>query len=692
MDGLNFTEKATILVVDDTPDNLSLMSNLLKDKYQVRIANGGEKALKIAASNSPPDLILLDIMMPGMDGYEVCERLKHDPKTSNIPVIFLTAKAEIMDEQMGLERGAVDYITKPISPPIIMARVKNHLALKAASDFLRDQNQFLELEVAKRTKEVIASREIALRNQQLEEAGRMKSEFLANMSHELRTPLNAIIGFSEMLGDGLLGDLSPQQKEAVNDIFSSGSHLLSLINDILDLSKVEAGKMTLELEALEVTALVQASLQVVREQALKHRLRLIADIAPGLGTVQLDERKLKQILYNLLSNAVKFTPDGGEVRVSVRRIEHQSQPDGPFEDSLELAVSDSGIGISAADQARLFQPFTQIDSTLARRYEGTGLGLAMVRRLAELHGGSVALESTPDTGSTFRVWLPWRAAADAPSRLEPMPAALPTPESQRPVAAVAAKPGGMQPLALVVEDDAKSSELLRLQLQRNGFRVVRAATAELALELATQERPDLIAVDIQLPDMDGWTLIERFKQDPRLAQVPVVVVSIVADKIRGLTLGASYVLQKPVGRDELASALTASGFPPAVDGERRSVLVVDDDPKAVNLLATYLKSTGYRILTACTWQDGIDLARSKLPDLIVLDLMMPEVNGFEVVEVLKRDPTTAAIPIVVVTAKQVTVADRARLGADVLKVIEKSDLNQRQLISEIAQAMSAKKA
>ena len=688
MDGLDFTEKATILVVDDTPDNLTLMSNLLKDIYKVKIANSGENALKIAASASPPDLILLDIMMPDMDGYEVCERLKRNPATSNIPVIFLTAKDEMTDQKDGLELGAVDYITKPINPLIVMARVKNHLALKAAADFLRDQNHFLELEVAKRTSEAMASRELAIKNQQLEEASRMKSEFLANMSHELRTPLNAIIGFSEVLGDGLLGDLSSQQKEAVNDIFTSGNHLLSLINDILDLSKVEAGKMTLELDALQAAALVQAGLQVVREVAMTHNLRLVTDVAEGLGSIWLDGRKVKQILYNLLSNAVKFTPDGGEVHVVVRRVERQPLPDGPFESYLELVVRDSGIGISAEDQARLFQPFTQIDSTLARRYEGTGLGLAMVKQLAELHGGAVALESSPGRGSTFTVWLPWRAADHQPPEFSEMLASAQ--EFPAVVAALTVKPGGHQPLALVVEDDNKGAELLRLQLARTGFRVVRASTAEAALELATQECPDLITVDILLPGMNGWTFIERFKQDPQFARVPVVIVSIVADKIRGLTLGASYVLKKPVGREELARALTASGFPPDADGERRTVLVVDDDPKAVKLLGTYLKPTGYRILTACSWQDGIDLARRKLPDLIVLDLMMPEVNGFELVEVLKRDPATADIPIVIVTAKRVTDAERTRLEGDVLKVIEKSGLNQVLFVSEVRRAMSKK--
>jgi CheY-like chemotaxis protein len=288
--------------------------------------------------------------------------------------------------------------------------------------------------------------------------------------------------------------------------------------------------------------------------------------------------------------------------------------------------------------------------------------------------------------------LPWRTAEDKPvdpDHLQPPTLAHGLPAS---FAAVTAKPDGQPPLALVVEDDNKAAELLRLQLERNGFRVVHAITAEAALELAMQECPDLITVDIMLPGMDGWTFIERFKQHPQFARVPVVIVSIVADNIRSLTVGASYVLQKPVGREALAQALEASGFPPVVDGEQRTVLVVDDDPKAVKLLGTYLKSAGYRILTASSWQDGIDLARSRLPDLIVLDLMMPEVNGFEVVEVLKRDASTAGIPIVIVTAKQVTAEDRARLGADVMNVIEKSDLNQSRLISEVTLAMNGKRA
>jgi CheY-like chemotaxis protein len=497
--------------------------------------------------------------------------------------------------------------------------------------------------------------------------------------------------------DGLLGDLEPQQKEYVTDIFTSGTHLLSLINDILDLSKVEAGKMTLELEPLPLVAMVQSSLQVVREKAIAHHIRLVTELpgplasgADALGEIWLDERKAKQILYNLLSNAVKFTPDGGEVHVSARQVGHEAVPNPRFDHYLELSVRDTGIGISVSDQARLFQPFTQIDSTLARRYAGTGLGLVMVKRLAELHGGAVALRSVLGQGSTFTVWLPWRlepddASAEVAQLATMAPPARSTADATRPT-------GSEQPLALVVEDDDKAAELLRLQLENIGFRVVRTASAEAALELVAVETPDLLTLDIHLPGMDGWEFLERFKQQERFTGVPVVIVSIVADKGRGLSLGASQVLQKPVSRDEFSRALAAIGFPVEPDAEKqqRTVLVVDDDPKAVQLLGAYLAPAGYRVLSAFGGQEGIDVARQQHPHLIVLDLIMPEVNGFEVVEALKGDASTASIPIVIVTAKQVTAQDRANLKGAVLKVIQKSEFKHGRFIDEVKRAMRGK--
>ncbi len=554
------------------------------------------------------------------------------------------------------------------------------VTLGVALDNLRQYNDLKLLAEQLRA----SSEVIALKNQQLEDASSLKSEFLANMSHELRTPLNAIIGFSEVLGDGLMGEMLPQQKEYVKDIFTSGSHLLSLINDILDLSKVEAGKMSLELEPLGLAALLQSGVQVVREKAMAHRLKLSVELAEDLGEIWLDERKVKQILYNLLSNAVKFTPEGGSVHVLARCVGPAAVPSGVFEHYLELAVSDTGIGISAVDQVKLFQPFIQIDSTLARRYEGTGLGLAMVKRLAELHGGTVSLQSEPGKGSTFTVCLPWRTEGVPSEDAVSMPA---DPGKGECVEGTVV-PAGHLPLALIVEDNDQAAELLRLQLESAGFHSVRAATAERALELATRDCPDLITLDIMLPGMDGWEFLERFKQHPRFADVPVVIVSIAADRNRGLSLGASQVLQKPVGRDQLARALVSIGFDS--EGGLRTVLVVDDDPKAVQLISAYLDSARYSVLSAFGGREGIEVARRQHPDLIVLDLMMPEVNGFDVVEALKRDAATASIPVIVVTAKQITPEDRARLNGDVQKVIEKSEFNHGRFIGEVRRAMAGK--
>jgi signal transduction histidine kinase/DNA-binding response OmpR family regulator/PAS domain-containing protein len=529
-----------------------------------------------------------------------------------------------------------------------------------------------------------SSEEIALKNQQLEEASKMKSEFLANMSHELRTPLNAIIGFSEVLKDGLLGELPPQHKEYVDDIFTSGTHLLSLINDILDLSKVEAGKMTLELEPLQLVALAQESLHVVREKALAHRIDMVTDVPDtlaGFGAIWLDLRKVKQILYNLLSNAVKFTADGGTVTLQVRRVDSAVVPHGCYAHYLEISVRDTGIGISPAEQELLFRPFSQIDSSLARRYQGTGLGLVMVKRLTDIHGGKVALHSVEGQGSTFTVWLPWRDSAQGLAEAEPQALSVDVP------AALLRTSAGALPLALVVEDDDKSAELLRLQLESVGFRVARAATAEAALEQAGRETPDLVTLDINLPGINGWEFLQGFRQLLPFAKIPVVIVSVIADRSRGLSLGANQVLQKPVGREDLVGALHAMGFP-CSGAQPQTVLVIDDDPKAVKLLANYLTPAGFKMLSAFGGQQGIEMARRQLPDLIVLDLMMPEVSGFDVVDALKLDPSTAAIPIIILTAQNISAKERALLGTDVQQVMEKSAFKHDQFISEVRQAMA----
>ena len=536
---------------------------------------------------------------------------------------------------------------------------------------------------------------LQLKNIELEDASRMKSEFLANMSHELRTPLNAIIGFSEALTDGLVGELTAEQRGFIGDIFGSGKHLLSLINDILDLSKVEAGKMALDLEPVELGSVFANSISIIREKAASRGIRVSMDVATGLDSIQADARKVKQIVYNLLSNAVKFSSDGGAVtlrgarvpRAAVGRLE-STRPgrssilaDSDYAEFLEISVTDAGIGISPEGLVQLFKPFSQIDSGLARRFEGTGLGLAMVKQLAELHGGAVAVESATGEGARFTVWLPFRGVAPVLR----VPARLPSARSE----GVAPELPGVR-TALVVEDDVKSAELIRIQLEAEGFTVLHAASAEAALILAVQQPLSLITLDIQLPNMDGWEFLTLLKKASALKHIPVVIISIVADRHKGFALGAAAVMQKPISRQEMYESLVELGLFPLEPGRALKVLVVDDDPKAVDLVAVRLKDLASTVLRAYGGAEAIAIARLESPDLVVLDLMMPGVSGFDVVRALQEQPATARIPILVVTAKQVTAEDRALLSGFVTTILGKGEFDHERFLAEVRRAMSGR--
>lgn len=538
--------------------------------------------------------------------------------------------------------------------------------------------------------------DIQRKNAELERANRMKSEFLANMSHELRTPLNAIIGFSEIMKDGLTGPLSAEQLEYVGDIHSSGKHLLSLINDILDLSKVEAGHVPLELEAAEPSQLATSAMSVLRERASSARVRFASVCPPGLGRLRIDLRKAKQIVYNLVSNALKFTPEGGMVGLSFERVRAeqvravQGTPDTRVfppvemgcEHYLEIRVSDSGIGISPDNLQQLFQAFVQIDSSLSRQYAGTGLGLTMVKRLAELHGGGLMVHSREGGGSVFTVWLPWREVAEdtAIGAVQP-PLVAATPAHNG--VAVQAAAG---PLVLVVEDDPRAANLMRLQLQSQGYRVEFARSAEDGLARAAELRPAALVLDIILPGMDGWDMLAHLKDRADTSRIPVVIVSITDEAQRGFALGAAQVLVKPVTQAELLAALAAAGLDePSTDAR---VLVVDDDPKAVALVSKHLQVAGYTPMGAYGGQEALDLVRSDPPALIVLDLMMPQVSGFDVVQGLRGHPDTAGIPIIVLTAKLLTRDDRAQLSGKVQQVMEKTNFHSLSLLAEVKRALA----
>ncbi|TAK25021.1 MAG: hybrid sensor histidine kinase/response regulator [Chloroflexota bacterium] len=503
--------------------------------------------------------------------------------------------------------------------------------------------------------------QLGRQNAALEEATRLKSEFLANMSHELRTPLNAIIGFSELLLDTPAEDDERETRLTyINTVYRSGKHLLSLINDILDLSKIEAGKMELRSEPFDVAGLIEETLATVGSLAAHKSIELAAD-AHGAGRLIGDEGKVKQILLNLLSNAIKFTPEGGRVSVEARS----------HDDGVQLTVADTGIGIAPTDHEKVFREFHQVEGAASRRYEGTGLGLALTRRFAELHGGRVWVDSAVGQGSRFHVFLP-QGTPSEPTR---------SPPPERTVGNGHTSQDMSRPLVLVVEDEQSAANLLVLYLARGGYRTESAFDGTQALEKARTLHPAAITLDIMLPKIDGWEVLRALKNDAQTRDIPVVIASIVDNKSLGYALGAADYFVKPIDRRALLARLGRVRSSAGADGRALRILAIDDDPDALSLIGGMLPATGYQLLTASGGADGIDVARAERPDVLLLDLMMPDVSGFDVIEALRADAVTRETPILVVTAKDMTDEDRALLNGRVSAVLEKGTVSAVELVS-----------
>jgi len=490
--------------------------------------------------------------------------------------------------------------------------------------------------------------EIALkdRTMELEVVNRAKSEFLANMSHELRTPLNAIIGFSEVLKDGIVdGELLPRQKEYVGDIFNSGSHLLSLINDILDMSKIEAGKMTLELEPAEISAICESALRVIREKVTAHGINLDIHVDREDVSVFLDIRKFRQIVYNLLSNAVKFTPDGGKVSLIARRVSARKMfernpdvaPRWQGEYFLEVEVGDTGIGISLEDQKRLFEPFEQIDGSLSRKYEGTGLGLTMVKRLAELHGGWVTVFSRPGEGSRFTVYLPWRRDDGAES---PTPVEKTTSE---------AHPDQSESLSLMLisRNEEMCKRLRDWSVSRgHGLEVLNGYAQ--AWEQLNRKTPSLLLLDTDYPDLEGIRMLVQIKGVPRFQTLPVVLLLEVTESGQGAVLAPAAVMLSPLSSDTLSPVL--------VDMKRRGIAGMQDKARQVLLVeadaerrqggADLLRNMGWDVAAVSGGLAGVDATLRRTPDLIVVSAELPDISGFEMLHLLEESPETRVIPTI----------------------------------------------
>jgi PAS domain S-box-containing protein len=484
--------------------------------------------------------------------------------------------------------------------------------------------------------------ELSRQYRSLQEANRLKSEFLANMSHELRTPLNAIIGFSELIHDAKVGPVTAEQQEYLNDILNSSRHLLQLINDVLDLAKVEAGKIEFRPAPLVLSQVIGEVRDILRTLAAQKRIEIAVDIDPSVIGVVADPARLKQVLYNYLSNALKFSPDEG--RVSVRVLAEGAR-------EFRLEVEDVGIGIKAEDFGRLFVEFQQLDASTAKKYAGTGLGLALTKRIVEAQQGRVGVESTPGKGSLFYAVLP-RVSGEISE-----PAAVTPPRHE----------GG--PHVLVIEDDPKDSDWLVRTLTDAGYTVEAARNGDEALRRSREQVFDAITLDLLLPDVSGRDLLKAIR-DGLNHDTPVVIVSVVAERGIGTGFQVHDIFQKPVRSEELLASLERAAVLPDLS---RPVLVVDDDASTLKLAETTLRQAGYWPVCCASATEALVAAAEEPPALVVLDLLMPEMDGFEFLRHFRSTGQGRRTPVIVWTVKDLTPGEREALRASARIVVAKGD-------------------
>ncbi len=529
---------------------------------------------------------------------------------------------------------------------------------------LRRVHEELEKRVQARTAELAAANKaLELQNREVERATRLKSKFLASMSHELRTPLNAIVGFSDLLAEQTAGMLNDKQQRFVNHIKQGSSHLLQLINDILDLSKIEAGQLELRCENFQVKDALPEVLSTIRPLAMAKNIDVQHRLETG-GAVYADRVRFKQILYNLISNAVKFTPKDGRIDIDCHADRN----------SVRISVADTGIGIRAEDQAVIFEEFRQVEGAADTTHEGTGLGLAITKRLVEQQGGRISVESELGKGSRFTFTLP--------ASLRMSLGVLPVSESaQAPIAVSASR---AKPLILVVDDEIPARELLASYLDSE-YRIVMAESGSEAVKRAQQLRPDAITLDVFMPGGNGFETLVALRKATETANIPIIVVSIVDQRQVGFALGAADYLIKPIRKPVLLETLRKHVPAPADD--HAAILLVDDDPKTLELLEEILRKAGYETQSVQSGAKALEVLSSKIVSAVLLDLMMPSMDGFELIRHMREQATLKELPIFVMTAKTLTQEEITLLGRETKALFQKSGSWQQQLIVEVGRVV-----
>ncbi|MEY3825873.1 MAG: hypothetical protein RLZZ148_686 [Cyanobacteriota bacterium] len=530
-----------------------------------------------------------------------------------------------------------------------LAYLFNDMSRKLAQSFTT-----LETRVIERTLQLQEAKEEA------EEANQTKSIFLANMSHELRTPLNAVIGYSEMLAKEAQDMGEEEFVTDLNKIRSAGKHLLGLINDVLDISKIEAGKMDLYLENFEIKTMVEDVVSTIVPLINKNNNSLKLEMPEDLGSMYADLTKIRQCLFNLLSNASKFT-EQGVVILSIS----------PYlkvkEEWLCIKVTDSGIGMSQEQISRLFQAFSQADASTTRKYGGTGLGLTITKRFCEMMGGDIRVESEIGKGSNFIIELPTKVVDNK---------AAPPPKiktSENPLAKT----------ILIIDDDNFAHAQIEKYFSSDRFNVIATTDPEMGLELAKKEHPDVIILDVIMPKIDGWTMLNRLKEDPDLSSIPVIMSTFVNDKNVGYALGATDYLVKPISKKQIETVLAKYVFP----SHGGYILIVDDEAINRSILHSQIEKVGLVVKEATNGLMALEMVKQFIPQLILLDLMMPEMDGFELIDQLRQNPQYQNIPIVVITAKDLTNEDHQRLSGYVQNVLQKGSYSRKTLLAEVNQIL-----